>query len=58
MARCPELATGTQDGVIAWGAGGRSGGEEMDRDLDVGIELEASSAGDVGDGAGAGGRCG
>ena len=38
LARGSELATGTQDGIVAWGAGGIAGGE-MDMASDVGREL-------------------
>ena len=70
MACDSELATGTQDRIIAWGAGGGSAGEEIDRASDVGCSSElaramvqermssqaqAPGAGGAGDGAGTGG---
>ena len=64
MARGPELATGTQDGIVAWALGAPVGAALARRW--IGIRMLAaswrwlwfkatSSAGDVGDGAGAGG---
>ena len=44
MAHCPELATGTQEGRTAWGAGGRSAGKELDRASDVGRGSEFALA--------------